>query len=171
MRDQSGAGELSRETGASNVVGGTVGGAAAGAVLGGIAGLVASFIIPGLGAFFIGGPLSTTLGLSGAAASTASGAATGLLAGGILGALTSAFGMTNEEAKVYESRINEGGILVAVPSRMGEEEEVKAIMLQFDADNVREMNSRGEKVEELSSVSQQPTPAYMHEVRGVKRKG
>lgn len=151
MKDTTQARELFQNTGARDVVGGTLGGATTGAVLGGIAGLVASFVIPGLGAFFIGGPLATALGLSGAAATTASGAATGALAGGLIGALTSAFGLSEEEARTYENRISEGGILVAVPVEQENEMEVENTMNDFGADNVRSVrsDSRMEKREEM----------------------
>lgn len=137
MRDTDEARRISEETGAGNVVGNTLGGAATGAVVGGIAGLVASFIIPGLGAIFIGGPIAAALGLTGAAATTASGAATGALAGGIIGALTSVFKLSDEDARMYGDRIREGGILIAVPAREGSEDEARAIMNDFDADNIK----------------------------------
>ncbi len=169
MRDHSDSKRFAKETGVGDVVGSTVGGAATGAVLGAVAGLVASFVVPGLGAFFIGGPLAATLGLTGAAAATASGAATGAIAGGILGALTSAFGLTEEEAKIYESRINEGGILVAVPARIGEEADVAGVMVEFDADNIKTLDSADRNMRKVSR--EEAIPAYAHEVKRVRRKG
>lgn len=114
-----------------DVAGGAVSGATAGAVIGGLAGLLAAVAIPGLGAFLIGGPIAASLGLTGAAAATISGAATGVLAGGVLGAL-SGLGLSDEDAKVYSQAVEEGGILVAVPARRGEEAEVREI---FDANS------------------------------------
>ncbi|MBI2315076.1 hypothetical protein HYU93_03415 [Candidatus Daviesbacteria bacterium] len=144
MRDRGAEEKLAAETGAENVVGGTLGGAAAGAVVGGIAGLVTFFVIPGLGAFFIGGPIAAVLGLSGAAATTASGAATGALAGGLIGALASTFGLSQEDAAIYEGHIKEGDILIAIPAREGEEQEVENILKDFDADNIKSVESREE---------------------------
>jgi hypothetical protein len=138
MRDQAVRDEIVDDTGAG-VAEGTVSGATTGAVLGGIAGLVASFMIPGIGAFFIGGPLAAALGLTGAAASTVSGAATGALAGGLLGALMG-IGLSEDEARVYETRVNEGAILVAVPARNGEEDTVEDILGDYNADNIKSIN-------------------------------
>jgi hypothetical protein len=175
MKDKAQAKEFSQDTGAGDVVGGTVGGAVSGAILGGLAGLVASFVIPGLGAFFIGGPLAAALGLSGAAATTASGAATGAVAGGLLGALTSAFGLSDDEARIYEQRINDGGILVAVPARAGEEKAVESILEEFDADNVKLVHT-SETRTRAGEGRAEYAPAYFSEVgrgrkRGVKHKG
>ena len=171
MKDSAHAKEFSKGTGAGEVVEDTVGGAVGGAILGGLAGLVASFVIPGLGAFFIGGPLAAALGLTGAAATTASGAATGAVAGGLLGALTSAFGLSDDEARIYEQRINEGGILVAVPARAGDEEEVESILSQFDADNVKLVNtSESRTTSRRSESSESYSPAYFSEVRRGKNK-
>ena len=140
LRDKQVKEEVEDNTGA-NVAGGAVSGAAAGILLGGLAGLVASIAIPGLGAFFIGGPIAASLGLTGAAATTASGATTGALAGGILGAL-SGFGLSDDEAKYYEERVNSGGILVAVPVRGDESGEVEDIFRKNDASDIKTIDSR-----------------------------
>ena len=127
--------KLADDTGA-DVASGAASGAATGAVLGGLAGLLASTIIPGLGAFFIGGPIAAALGLTGAAASTASGAATGALAGGLLGALTG-LGLSEDEARTYEEHVNDGGILVAVPARSGNESEVQEVLSRHGANQIK----------------------------------
>lgn len=150
------------ETG-GEVIGNTLGGATTGAIIGGIAGLVAAFAIPGLGVLFIGGPIATALGLTGVAATTASGAATGALAGGILGALSSTFGLSSDEARIYERRINEGGVLVAVPTPEGEEERVRRIMADFDADNLRIIRTSEEVTR--PEPSREYGPAYFSEER------
>lgn len=131
---------IEENTGA-DVAQGAVGGATTGLVLGGLAGLVAATIIPGLGALFIGGPIAAALGLSGAAATTASGAATGALAGGIIGALTN-MGLSDDEAKNYEKRIVDGGILVAVPAKENGTEEVEDIFEENGATDIRSINSK-----------------------------
>ncbi|MGE5041778.1 MAG: general stress protein [Candidatus Levyibacteriota bacterium] len=133
MKDRREAMEISKNTGVGEMVGGAATGVATGAVLGGLAGLLASLVLPGVGAFFIGGPIATALGLGGAAATTASGAATGAAAGGIIGALTSFFGMTHEEADRYNNSIQEGAILLAVPV---EDDRVSEASDIFDEYNV-----------------------------------
>lgn len=140
MKDTAQAREVADDTGAS-VTEGAVKGAGTGAVVGGIAGFLAGTVLPGLGGFLIGGPIGAALGLTGAAATTVSGATTGAVAGGLIGALTGTFGLSEEEAHTYETRINEGGILIAVPTRSGDETEVKRIMKDFDADNIRMVDS------------------------------
>lgn len=140
MKDAGEGKSIAEDTGA-DVVAGTVSGATTGAILGGFAGLLSSFVIPGLGAFFIGGPLATALGLTGAAASTVSGAATGALAGGLFGGLTG-LGLSDADAKTYEERINQGGILVAVPARLGEEAEVEQILYDTDAADIKSITNR-----------------------------
>lgn len=127
------------DTGA-DVVEGAATGATSGAVLGGLAGLLASIALPGLGAFFIGGPIAAALGLTGAAATVASGATTGAVAGGILGALTG-FGLSEEDAKIYEQRINEGGILVAVEPRDGDDTMVESVFNEYNAENIRTISA------------------------------
>ena len=140
MKDSQGAQRISKDTGAS-VAEGTVAGAGTGAVVGGLTGFLAGTVLPGLGGLLIGGPIGAALGLTGAAATTVSGAATGAVAGGLIGALTSTFGISDDEAREYETKINEGGILVAVPAKEGDAREVKSIITNFDADGVRVIDS------------------------------
>jgi len=84
-------------TGKGSVIGGTVGAIAAIAVA-----IGTSFVIPGLG-IIIAGPIAA--GLAGAGA--------GGIAGGIIGALIGA-GIPEERAKLYESGIKEGRIVISV---------------------------------------------------------
>lgn len=135
MRNREEAEEIESNTGA-DVVGGAASGATTGAIIGGLAGLVSAIAIPGIGAFFIGGPLAAALGLSGAAASTVSGAATGAVAGGLIGALTG-LGLSEDEASEYENRIKEGAIFVAVPASDEDQERVKNIFSDYDASDIR----------------------------------
>jgi uncharacterized membrane protein len=123
----------------SDVAESAVAGATSGAVLGGLAGLLASFVIPGIGAFFIGGPIAVALGLTGAVATTATGVATGALAGGIVGALIE-YGLSEDEAKIYEERVKEGAILLAVEAREGEVDMVKTIFTDNNAEDVRSVS-------------------------------
>ena len=85
-------------------------GATAGAVSGGIAGGVLGWLtgigalaIPGLGPFLAAGPIVAALAGLGAVGTV----------GGIIGALAG-FGVPEYEAKRYEGRIREGGILLSV---------------------------------------------------------
>lgn len=138
MRDQGEREKLAHNTGA-NVAEGAVTGATTGGVIGGIAGLligIGAIAIPGIGPLLIGGPIASALGLTGAAASTVSGAITGALAGGLVGVLVG-IGISEEDARIYEERIREGGILVAVPAQLGMEEEVREILSENGADQIR----------------------------------
>ena len=120
-----------------SATGGAVSGVTTGGVVGALAGLLVSAgILPGIGALFIGGPLVAALGPGGAAAVTASGAATGALAGGVLG-LLGQLGLSAQDAKNYEARIKEGGVVVAVPARNGDEDEVKHVLTDHDAEQIR----------------------------------
>ncbi len=85
---------------------GTATGAASGAVLGGALGWLAgigALAIPGVGPFIAAGPIMAAL------AGVGAGAVTGGLVGGLTG-----LGMPEYEAKRYEGRIKEGGILLSV---------------------------------------------------------
>jgi len=85
---------------------GTATGAAAGGVVGGTLGLLAgigALAIPGLGPFIAAGPIMATL----------AGAGAGGVVGGLVGALVG-MGIPEYQAKRYEGRIKEGGILMSV---------------------------------------------------------
>lgn len=123
----------------SPIAEGTATGAATGGVIGGIAGLLVglgAIAIPGFGALLIGGPLAGALGLTGAAATTVSGAVTGALAGGLFGALVS-LGIPEEDARVYEEHLQQGGILIAVPVSERYMSEVRRILSDHNAQRVR----------------------------------
>jgi len=85
---------------------GTTTGVTAGGAIGGTLGLLAgigALAIPGLGPFIAAGPIMGALAGLGAGAVT----------GGIIGALVG-MGMPEYEAKRYEGRLKEGGILLSV---------------------------------------------------------
>lgn len=88
----------------SGAVKGALGGAAAGTLLG-----LAALAIPGVG------PLAAAGAIAAAAAPEAAaiGAGIGATAGGLTG-LFSTHGVSDEDASYYESRVNEGGIFLAV---------------------------------------------------------
>lgn len=84
-------------------------GAVTGGALGGLGGVLAgigALAIPGIGPIVAAGPIAA--GLAGAAA----GAGVGGLAGALIG-----MGIPEDEAKEYESRFNEGKILVLVEDK------------------------------------------------------
>jgi hypothetical protein len=85
---------------------GTTAGVVAGGAVGGTLGLLAgigALAIPGLGPFIAAGPIMATL----------AGIGSGGVLGGILGALVG-MGIPEYEAKRYEGRIKEGGLLLSV---------------------------------------------------------
>src|SRR5215216_3256541 len=85
---------------------GTATGATAGGAIGGTLGLLAgigALAIPGLGPFIAAGPIMGLLAGAGAGAAT----------GGLVGALVG-MGIPEYEAKRYEGRVKDGGVLVSV---------------------------------------------------------
>lgn len=85
---------------------GATAGATSGAAVGGTLGLLAgigALAIPGLGPFIAAGPIMAAL----------AGAGAGGAVGGIIGALVG-MGIPEYEAKRYEGRVKEGGILLSV---------------------------------------------------------
>lgn len=129
-----------------SVAEGAVSGAATGGVLGGLAGLligIGALVIPGVGAFLVGGPIAVALGLTGAAATTISGATTGALAGGLVGGLIG-LGIPEDEARVYEQRVREGAVLLAVPTHTDTgEKEVRKVFEDYNADQIRTIKELG----------------------------
>lgn len=85
---------------------GTTTGATAGGAIGGTLGLLAgigALAIPGLGPFIAAGPIMGAL----------AGLGVGAAAGGLIGALVG-MGIPEYEAKRYEGRVKDGGILLSV---------------------------------------------------------
>jgi hypothetical protein len=113
--DQNSTRELGTEK-ASKAPEGAATGAAAGGALGGTLGLLAgigALAIPGLGPFIAAGPIV------GALAGLGAGGAVGGFAGALVG-----LGIPEYEAKRYEGRVKEGGVLLSVHT--GTSERVKA---------------------------------------------
>ncbi|MCC2631708.1 MAG: hypothetical protein K0S20_407 [Patescibacteria group bacterium] len=107
---------------------GALSGAATGGAIGGVAGLLAGAgIVPALTGLLIGGPIAAALGATGIAAATISGAVTGAVAGGLIGALTN-LGLPEDTARYYETTVNEGGLVLAVPVREGEATDARDIL-------------------------------------------
>ncbi len=92
---------------------GAAAGAGAGGLIGGTLGVLAgigALAIPGLGPFIAAGPIMA--GLSGIAAGAAVGGFTGALVG---------MGIPEFEAKMYETRLKAGNILISVHTEDGDE--------------------------------------------------
>src|SRR4030095_4159743 len=88
-------------------------GAGTGAVIGGVLGWLAgigAIAIPGLGPFIAAGPIMAALAGLGA----------GGAAGGIVGGLVG-MGLPEYEAKRYEGRVKDGGVLISVHCATSEE--------------------------------------------------
>lgn len=123
-----------------SVAEGAATGIATGGMLGGLAGLlvgVGALALPGAGAFLFAGPIAVALGLTGAAAATVTGLATGAVAGGVVGSLVG-LGIPEDVARTYETRLTEGAVLLAIPTgNMADEGEVKRVLEDYNADQVR----------------------------------
>jgi hypothetical protein len=111
------------------------GGVATGAAVGGVAGLLAalaSLAIPGVGPIVAGGMLATTFGTAAgtAIAGAGVGAGIGAATGGLIGALTS-LGLSEDEARSYESDMRNGSTLVTVRADHGRADEVIRMLQQM----------------------------------------
>lgn len=145
MKDQTEARNVASRTG-SQAAGHAISGATAGGVIGAIAGLlvgIGAIALPGIGALLIGGPIAAVLGLTGAAATTASGAVTGVLAGGLIGALAG-LGIPEKDARVYEDRIRQGGVLIAVPTGDRAELDVRQVLEDHNAEQIKVIDTTAE---------------------------
>src|SRR5947209_14618771 len=106
-------------------IGGAIGGTV-GAVLAAIVAVGTSIAIPGLG-IAVAGPIAAALAGAGA------GGATGGLIGLLLGA-----GIPEHRAKVYESGVRGGGILLGVEAKSGDEvERLETLLEDIGAEYVR----------------------------------
>jgi len=109
-------------------------GASTGGVVGGTIGLLAgigALAIPGLGPFIAAGPIMAAL----------SGGAIGAVGGGLTGALVG-LGMPEYEAKRYEGKVKEGGILVSVHS--DSHHEISRAKDIFKEEGAKDISSAGE---------------------------
>jgi Protein of unknown function (DUF3341) len=118
---------------------GATAGAGTGALLGGGLGWLAgigALAIPGLGPFIAAGPIMAAL----------AGAGVGGAVGGLTGALVG-MGIPEYEAKRYEGRVKDGGILLSVHSDTSDEiKRAKAILEGTGAQDISSTGeSRGEK--------------------------
>ena len=124
-------------------------GASTGGVVGGTIGLLAgigALAIPGLGPFIAAGPIMAAL----------SGGAIGAGVGGLTGALVG-LGIPEYEAKRYEGKVKEGGILISVHSESNDEtNRAKNI---FKEEGAHDISSTGEahsdvKAEDVPSAAE-----------------
>ena len=112
------------------VAAGATSGAVAGGVLGWLAG-IGALAIPGIGPFIAAGPIVAAL----------AGVGVGGAIGGITGALIG-MGIPEYEAKRYEGRIREGGILLSVHSDSSEWTKRAKIILEQNG--AQDVSSTGE---------------------------
>jgi hypothetical protein len=122
-------------------------GAASGAVLGGALGWLAgigALAIPGIGPFIAAGPIVAAL----------AGAGAGAVTGGLVGALVG-LGLPEYEAKRYEGRIKEGGILLSV--HCDSSEWVKRAKQIMERTGAADIASTGEASADYSK-SEKPLP-------------
>jgi hypothetical protein len=123
-------------------------GASTGGVVGGTIGLLAgigALAIPGLGPFIAAGPIMAAL----------SGGAIGAVGGGLTGALVG-LGIPEYEAKRYEGKVKEGGILISVHSDSNDE--TKKAKDIFKESGSHDISSTGEahsdvKAGEVSDIA------------------
>jgi hypothetical protein len=99
-------------------------GAAAGAVTGGILGAIAALALPGVGPVLAAGALATALGFG----------AAGTAVGGIFGAMMG-LGVSEEEAKVYETAFHAGKAIVTVHAG-NREVDARDILFRNGAENI-----------------------------------
>jgi len=111
-------------------------GAVAGGVVGGTLGLLAgvgALAIPGLGPFIAAGPIMAAL------AGVGAGGAVGTLVGALVG-----MGIPEYEAKRYEGRIKEGGILMSVHADDSDwTKKAKELLKQAGAEDVSSTGEAG----------------------------
>src|ERR1700723_792473 len=114
---------------------GATAGGGAGAVVGGALGLLAgigALAIPGVGPFIAAGPIMAAL----------AGVGAGGVVGGLIGALVG-MGIPEYEAKRYEGRIKEGGVLLSVHCDTSEEiTRAKDLLKQTGAQDISSAGDR-----------------------------
>jgi hypothetical protein len=127
---------------------GTATGATAGGVLGGALGLLAglgALAIPGVGPLIAAGPIMATL----------AGAGVGGAVGGLLGALVG-LGIPEYEAKRYEGRVKDGGVLLSVHCDTSDEIRLaKGLLKATGADDI---SSAGEASGDKSARDRDEVP-------------
>lgn len=122
---------------------GATAGAGTGAVVGGALGWlvgIGALAIPGLGPFIAAGPIMAALA--------------GVGVGGAIGGLTGALigmGIPEYEAKRYEGRVKDGGILLSVHSDTADE--IKRAKAILEGTGAQDISSTGESAGDKSAVN------------------
>lgn len=127
-------------------------GAGTGAVLGGALGWLAgigALAIPGVGPFVAAGPIAAAL----------SGAAVGGTVGGITGALIG-MGIPEYEAKRYEGKLKDGGILISVHTE--DSDEAKCAKEIFQRAGAQDISTTGESSPGSKSDKSKPDHYAAH---------
>lgn len=107
-------------------IGGAVGGAV-GAVLAAIAAIGTTVMLPGFG-LIVAGPLAAALAGAGAGGAT----------GGLIGALIGA-GIPEHRAKVYDTGLRSGGILIGIEAKSDEDaDKLETLLQELGAEHVRQ---------------------------------
>ncbi len=128
---------------------GTAGGAVAGGAVGGTLGLLAgigALAIPGVGPLLAAGPLVAALAGIGA------GGAVGSFVGALVG-----MGIPEYEARRYEGRVKDGGVLLSV--HCDTSDEIKAAKQVLESTGAQDIASTGEKsvgAQKVESQSERP---------------
>lgn len=138
---------------------GTTTGATTGGAIGGTLGLLAgigALAIPGVGPFIAAGPIMGAL----------AGLGVGATAGGLIGALIG-MGIPEYEAKRYEGRVKEGGVLVSVHCDDSEwVSRAKDVLKNAGAEDI---SSSGEKGASTHRVDSEGTPGVDRPYEGTGR--
>jgi len=142
--ESAGSKDFAHEKGTKAPEGATTG-AGTGVVLGGVMGWllgVGALAIPGLGPFIAAGPIMAAL----------AGAGVGGTVGGIAGALVG-MGIPEYEAKRYEGRVKDGGILLSVHSDSSEL--TKRAKMILEATGAQDISSTSEASSDDAAVNQE----------------
>jgi hypothetical protein len=130
---------------------GTTTGVTAGGVVGGTLGLLAgvgALAIPGLGPFIAAGPIMGAL----------AGLGVGGAVGGLIGALVG-MGIPEYEAKRYEGRVKDGGVLLSV--HCNSSDEVSRAKDLLKATGAEDISSAGEKAASSHGVATESASSRM----------
>ncbi|HEY1074172.1 MAG TPA: general stress protein [Patescibacteria group bacterium] len=110
------------------------------AVTGGTLGGVAGLLLAAAGIIIVG-PIAAALGLAGVAGTVASGAVIGAVAGGLTAALTN-LGIPAEQAKEYDRVVQEGGVILAIPVKDLDKDEIRRILEGNGAEGTSEIEMK-----------------------------
>ncbi|NYF91576.1 DUF3341 domain-containing protein [Tunturiibacter empetritectus] len=142
---------------------GTATGVGVGGVVGGTLGLLAgigALAIPGVGPLIAAGPIMASL----------AGLGIGGAVGGLVGALVG-MGIPEYEAKRYEGRVNDGGILLSVHCDSSDEvSRAKDILKAAGGEDVASSGEKSVSSHTVASANESPEQAALHHL-GTDRPG